>query len=170
MIRWPLPYEGSPNVYEIVGRYMWQAIHMERFLDMALLDRQVTVKRLQDITLSEKIKSLRLLLAREDLGLDDEWSDVPDLLERVRLHRNAFAHRFMERPEAEPSHYGQGIPYRALSDDELRGQLAEVVEATNVCLSLLNCLTLPALNPETAVTRSGARPRDESGGRPGHVL
>lgn len=160
MIRWPLPYDGSPNAFEIMGRFLAQAIHMERLLDMALLDRQVSAKRLQDMTLSEKIKALRTLLSRNDLGLQDEWSDVPDMLERVRLHRNAFAHRFMERPEAEPSHYGDGIPYRPLSDDELHRQIAEAVEATEACRRLIGCLTLPSLNPDTAFTRSGARARE----------
>lgn len=159
MIRWPLPYEGDPNVYEIVGRFMWQAIHMERLLDIVLLERQVGAARLQGMTLSEKIKALRALLDRDDLGLADEWTDVPDRLEQVRLYRNAFAHRFMERPDAEPSHYGQGIPYRPLSDDELHLQIRETVEATEICRQLLECLSSAPLNPEVTFTRSGAQPR-----------
>jgi hypothetical protein len=40
-IRWPVPWEGSPNAFELVGRYIAQTILLERFLDLILLDEGV---------------------------------------------------------------------------------------------------------------------------------
>ncbi len=94
-----MPWDGSPNSFEIVGRYIAQTIQMERFLDLILLDEGVQPKR----------------LLREALDL--------------------------------PPHYRQGIPYVALSDDELDDQAREAFAATELCRQLVERLQLAPLNP-----------------------
>src|SRR2546423_3449273 len=74
------------------------------------------------------------------------WSDLENRMAKVARNRNAFAHRMMERGDL-PPHYGQGIPYVALSDDELDDQAREAFTATELCRQLVERLQLAPLNP-----------------------
>ena len=153
MIRWPIPYEHNPNGFEVVGRYIAQTILMERFSDLILLNQQlVTTDWLMSTTLAGKIKKLRSVVDKPDLDLS-EWDDLPDLMTKVANNRNAFAHRMFERGDM-PTHYGQGIPYEKLSDDELHEQEREAFVASEVCRQLLERLTLAPLNPGVHFGRS----------------
>lgn len=153
MIRWPLPYEGSPNGFEVVGRYIGQVVTMERFVDMILLQHGAKPRALKRAKLNRKIDDLRVLLHRPELELD-EWEDLPDKLTKVSRNRNRFAHRMFERG-AMPSHYGQGIPYVPLSDEELRAEIAEAVEITDLCRRLLMLHVEAPLNPSLRYSRDG---------------
>ena len=103
-------------------------------------------------TLAGKIKKLRSVVDKPDLVLS-EWDDLPDLMTKVANNRNAFAHRMLERGDV-PTHYGQGIPYEKLSDDELHEQEREAFVASEVCRQLLERLTLAPLNPGVHFGRS----------------
>jgi hypothetical protein len=142
-----LPYDedDAPNLYEVVGRYIAQVIHMERFIDMALLDQGASPSELKRAKLARKIEDMAVLIERPELNLS-EWHDLPQMMTRVARHRNLFAHRMLERSPS-PSHYGQGLPYVTLSDDELHEQEWEAFEASEVCRQLLEALTLRRLNP-----------------------
>lgn len=153
ILRWPIPYEHNPNGFEVVGRYIAQTIQMERFIDMILLNQQlVTTDWLMRAALALKIKKVRSVVENRDLDLS-EWNDLPDLMRKVADNRNAFAHRMFERGDM-PTHYGQGIPYEKLSDNELREQEREAFVSSEVCRQLLERLTLAPLNPGVHFGRS----------------
>ncbi len=140
-----MPWDGSPNSFEIVGRYIAQTIQMERFLDLILLDEGVQPKRLLREALGWKIKKVGEVVSTPERGLQ-AWSDLEDRMAKVAQNRNAFAHRIMERGDL-PPHYRQGIPYVALSDDELDDQAREAFAATELCRQLVERLQLAPLNP-----------------------
>ena len=153
MTFWPIPYEHGPNGFEIVGRYIAQTIQMERFIDLILLNQQlVTTDWLVGKPLADKIKKVRSVVDNLDLDLS-AWNDLPDLMKKVADNRNAFAHRMFERGDM-PTHYGQGLPYERLSDDELHEQEREAFVASEVCRQLLERLTLAPLNPGKHFRRS----------------
>lgn len=145
MIRWPIPYDPGPNGFEVVGRYIAQTVQMERFIDMILLGQGAKPRDIKRAKLSRKIEDVRAVVQRPELELT-EWHDLPDMMEKVARNRNAFAHRMFERG-AMPTHYGQGIPYESLSDEELREQEREAFAASEVCRQLLERFTLEPLNP-----------------------
>jgi hypothetical protein len=146
MIRWPLPYDHAPNDFEVVGRYIAQTIQMERFIDIILLHDGAQPRDLIRAKLSRKVEDVRLLIERA-AGALDEWHDLLDLMLSVARHRNGFAHRMFERG-ALPSHYGQGVPYKVLSDEELRQQETEAFQASEACRQLVERLTLASLNSD----------------------
>jgi hypothetical protein len=154
-IRWPVPWDGTPNDFEIVGRYLAQTILMERFVDMILLHDGVKPAVLKRTRLSNKIEQVGEIIARPDLDLR-EWDDLPDLMRKVTQHRNAFAHRLMERG-ALPPHYGQGIPYVRLTEEELGDQVREAFVASEVCRQLTERLTLASLYPGRRFRRRDPR-------------
>lgn len=145
MISWPIPYNHDPNAFEIVGRYIAQTIVMERFVDIILLSHGTNPRRLLRTTLSDKIKALERLIERPELNLH-EWSDLPGMMQKVACHRNAFAHRMMERGDL-PPHYEQGLPYKALSDAELHEQEREAFIASEACRQLVERVVVAPLNP-----------------------
>lgn len=144
-IRWPLPWDGFPNAFEMVGRYIAQTILLERFLDLILLDQGVRPKRLLGETLAWKIKRAGEIIATPERDLQ-EWSDLEERMSAVARNRNAFAHRMMERG-ALPAHYGQSIPYIALADGELEEQAREAFAASELCRQVAERLRLSPLNP-----------------------
>jgi hypothetical protein len=145
MIRWPLPYDHHPNRFEVVGRYIAQTIQMERFIDLILLEHGAKPRRLKRAKLAAKIKDLRSLVERADLGLD-EWGDLPDLMTKVARNRNDFAHRMFDRAVL-PPHYRQGIQYEELTEEELREQEKEAFVATELCRQLASRILHGPLNP-----------------------
>jgi hypothetical protein len=144
-IRWPVPWDGAPNVFEIVGRYVAQTIQMERFVDMILLHEGVRPERLIKQTLAWKIERVGRVIAAPGRDLL-EWSDLEERMAKVARNRNAFAHRLMER-SPQPSHYGQGLPDVVLSDAELEDQVREAFTASELCRQLVERLLLTPLNP-----------------------
>jgi hypothetical protein len=155
MIRWPIPYLHAANDFEVVGRYIAQTVLMERFIDMILLDTGTSARRLKRAKLASKIEGVRAVIQRPELNLG-EWQDLPEMMTKVARHRNLFAHRMMERG-ALPPHYGQGIPYRRLPDDELREQEQEAFVASEVCRQLCERLSHGPLNPDVHFGRSDHR-------------
>lgn len=119
-------------------------ILLERFLDLILLDEGVQPKRLLQQTLAWKIKKVGEVISAPERGLQ-AWSDLEERVAKVARNRNGFAHRMMERGDL-PHHYGQGIPYVTLSDDELDDQAREAFTATELCRQLLERLQLAPLN------------------------
>lgn len=102
--------------------------------------------------LADKIRKVRVVIDGPGLNLS-EWDDLPDLMKKVADNRNAFAHRMFERGDM-PTHYGQGIPYEKLSDEELHEQEREAFVASEVCRQLLERLTLAPLDPGRHFGRS----------------
>ena len=138
VIYWPVPWDGSANDYEKAGRYIAQTTLMERFLDLILLDVGVEPTRLRRQTLDWKIKKVGEVIATPDRQLQ-AWSDLEACMTKVRLNRNAFAHRMMERSPVS-IHYGHGLLYVALSDEELEEQAREAFVATELCRQIVECL------------------------------
>lgn len=152
MIRWPLPYDHEPNGYEIVGRYITQTLFMERFVDMLLLANGANPQRLIRKTLSDKISEVGKLIDRPGSGLE-EWHDLPEMMRKVAKNRNRFVHHTLSNSGHFPSHYGQGIPVEAVSNEQLREQEREAFMASEVCRQLLERFSLEPLNPGMHVGR-----------------
>lgn len=144
MVHWPLPYDGEPNEFEIVGRYIAQTLIMERFVDLILLKQGMKPRDLKRATLSAKIEELRELIDA-DSELDD-WRDIPDRMRGVAQNRNLFAHRLFERNET-PLHYRQGLSYERLSGEELRAQEKEAFVVSELGRQLVSKILHGPLNP-----------------------
>ncbi len=144
MITWPVPYNGEPNDFEIVGRYIAQTILMERFIDSVLLNHGTKPHDLMRMKLARKIEEVRDIISKPDSGVS-EWSGLPDMMKKVAGNRNQFAHRMMQRG-AIPSHYAQGLSYEALSVADLREQEREAFSASELCRQLADHYILSPLN------------------------
>lgn len=144
VVHLPLPHD-SDNRYEAVGRFIAQAVIIERTLDLILVAQpQHQPRELIRMKLALKIELISDLIRDPALDLGD-FDDLPDKLTTVKGSRNLFAHRMLARGPV--AHFEQGLPYEIISEDEQHQQEAEAAEAYEICRLLHQRLIIDPLNP-----------------------